>query len=245
MQLRGQLRGSLNSNIYTRFLLLNPVEDGVEWRLPVEISHKGLSDVLAKWGELLWLLCKQQVVSAQRVWHFTSTSVSPPGKRRLARCSNPLISDFTHRRTRKRSLRHLQLILRSLIPTFTAPQISNPPIPIPIHPAGLDVTQGSWGLGTMLPSCFLLILFVLEGFFFCLDLHSREDLCLDFTVCIFFSPCLSCLFVFLLLSWIPTVRSQPDGRSHKTHSHYLWLKFQHSRCFLVYSSCGQMLLIHL
>lgn len=46
------------------------------------------------------------------------------GKRRLAGCSYPLISDFTHRRTRKRSLWHLQLILCPIPPTCTPGRIS-------------------------------------------------------------------------------------------------------------------------
>lgn len=63
------------------------------------------------------------------------------GKRRLAGCSDPLVSNFTHRRTRKRSLRHLQLI----------PPRFPPPLHPSAHPAISPQTeaQTSWWTGTL------------------------------------------------------------------------------------------------
>lgn len=51
------------------------------------------------------------------------------GKRWLAGCPDPLVSNFAHRRTRKRSLRHLQLILHPFTPPSSASRL-----PPPLHP---------------------------------------------------------------------------------------------------------------
>lgn len=59
-------------------------------------------------------------------------SFAVSGERRLAGCSDPLVSDFAHRRTRKRSLWHFQLILHPRVPPhpFILPSTLQPPRPI-------------------------------------------------------------------------------------------------------------------
>lgn len=149
--------------------------------------------------------------------------ILPTGKRRLAGCSDPLISDFTHRRTWKRSLRHLQLILTlslllcSLLPNIlhlcthppTQPTPPQPFLPKNLSrtpPSGLDVTYCTSSHGRT----YLFFGFFLEdisssrtNFTFCYLDHGGTVSSLlgdsppHFTVCTVSTRCPCCLFVFL------------------------------------------------
>lgn len=134
----------------------------------------------------------------------TVSFFSLSGKRRLAGCPDPLVSNFAHRRTRKRSLRHLQLILHRFTPPSSASRLPPPPHPQPdlrkpklkphrdwtwrivcSHRAG-----HSWGLRWHIHRDGQLF------HFSCLD-HGRLRRGLISTVCTVSTWCPCCLFVFL------------------------------------------------
>ncbi|KAF0042516.1 hypothetical protein F2P81_006048 [Scophthalmus maximus] len=106
-----------------------------------------LRHVISQTGGYSEGLTANQMYSPQGINHLQPRMVhrqrtAQTGKW-LAGCSDPLIGDFTHRRTRKRSLRHLQLILHPPVtPPYSAPFLPSSTTASPqTHPPGHTGTE--------------------------------------------------------------------------------------------------------